>query len=72
DSEWDLQWSSQNPLYGGPGVPPLDTRENWYLPAHAAVLLTGKPGGRIGGERHSSVGAKCSHTGQHSHGKGAQ
>jgi maltooligosyltrehalose trehalohydrolase len=44
-SEWELQWSSQHPQYGGPGTPPLDTRENWYLPAHAAVLLSSTPAG---------------------------
>ncbi|HEY5312374.1 MAG TPA: malto-oligosyltrehalose trehalohydrolase [Pirellulales bacterium] len=41
-SKWELRWSSQDPRYGGPGTPPLDTREDWYLPAHAAVLLASK------------------------------
>lgn len=36
---WQLKWSSEDPRYGGCGTPPLETEENWWLPAQAAVLL---------------------------------
>lgn len=39
DSEWAVLWSSENPLYGGIGTPPLDSDQNWRIPGHAAVLL---------------------------------
>jgi maltooligosyltrehalose trehalohydrolase len=39
---WELQWSSEDPLYGGSGTAQLDTRD-WYLPGHAAVLLRAVP-----------------------------
>ena len=37
--EWEMAWSSEDPRYGGSGTPPLDSEENWHLPAEAAVLL---------------------------------
>jgi maltooligosyltrehalose trehalohydrolase len=37
---WGLQWSSEDPAYGGGGTPGIDTEENWSLPAESAVLLT--------------------------------
>jgi maltooligosyltrehalose trehalohydrolase len=39
DSEWAVQWSSEDPRYGGNGTPPLDSDLNWIVPAHAAVVL---------------------------------
>jgi maltooligosyltrehalose trehalohydrolase len=36
---WEILWSSENPRYGGSGTPPLDTDENWRVPAEATVLL---------------------------------
>jgi maltooligosyltrehalose trehalohydrolase len=36
---WSMLWSSEDPRYGGDGTPPLDTEENWQIPAHAAVVL---------------------------------
>lgn len=36
---WEVAWSSEDPRYGGGGTPPLDSDENWHLPAEAAVLL---------------------------------
>ena len=36
---WDVLWTSEDPQYGGGGAPPLDTEDNWHLPAEAAVLL---------------------------------
>lgn len=42
--EWDILWSSEDPLYGGRGTPPLDTEEmNWRIPAMAAVLMKPVP-----------------------------
>lgn len=40
--EWEMAWSSEDPRYGGGGTPPLDTEENWHLPAEATVLLTAR------------------------------
>jgi maltooligosyltrehalose trehalohydrolase len=37
--EWHVLWSSEHPQYGGGGIAPLDTAENWRLPGHAAVVL---------------------------------
>jgi maltooligosyltrehalose trehalohydrolase len=40
---WVTLWSSENPRYGGSGTPPLDSRDNWRLPGHAAVALAPVP-----------------------------
>ena len=37
--EWEVQWSSDDPKYGGNGTPPLDSDLNWIVPAQAAVVL---------------------------------
>lgn len=37
--EWQILWSSEDPRYGGTGTPPLDSKENWRIPGHAAVAL---------------------------------
>lgn len=40
DCEWEILWSSEDPIYGGLGTPPLDTAElNWRIPATSAVVL---------------------------------
>lgn len=36
---WKTAWSSEDPRYGGGGTPPLESEENWRLPAESAVLL---------------------------------
>ncbi len=36
---WKAAWSTEHPLYGGSGTPPLETQANWIIPGHAAVLL---------------------------------
>jgi maltooligosyltrehalose trehalohydrolase len=36
---WTLAWSSEDPRFGGSGTPPLDSEENWNLPAESGVLL---------------------------------
>jgi maltooligosyltrehalose trehalohydrolase len=42
-SEWSLLWSSENHRYGGSGVPPLSTDQNWKVLGHAATVLIPKP-----------------------------
>jgi maltooligosyltrehalose trehalohydrolase len=37
--EWEVQWSTEHPRYGGTGTAPLDSELNWIIPAHAAVVL---------------------------------
>jgi maltooligosyltrehalose trehalohydrolase len=37
--EWQIQWSSEHPSYGGSGTAPLESELNWILPGHAAVVL---------------------------------
>jgi maltooligosyltrehalose trehalohydrolase len=39
DRVWDVLWSSEDVRYGGCGTAPLDTDENWRIPAEAAVVL---------------------------------
>ncbi len=39
DRDWDLLWSSEDPLYGGLGTPYLWPDGNWRLPGHATVVL---------------------------------
>jgi maltooligosyltrehalose trehalohydrolase len=39
DSEWTTLWSSENPKYGGIGMPLIDSEDNWRIPGHAAVVL---------------------------------
>jgi maltooligosyltrehalose trehalohydrolase len=41
-SQWRLLWSSEDPRYGGLGTRPLDM-QNWYLPGHAAFVLSPEP-----------------------------
>jgi maltooligosyltrehalose trehalohydrolase len=36
---WAVQWSTEDPKYGGSGTPELDTEAGWIIPAQAAVLL---------------------------------
>jgi maltooligosyltrehalose trehalohydrolase len=36
---WQTVWSSEDPRYGGNGMPPLDSEDNWRIPGHAAVAL---------------------------------
>jgi maltooligosyltrehalose trehalohydrolase len=39
DQEWDIIFSTEGPRYGGCGVPPADTVENWIVPGQAALVL---------------------------------
>ena len=36
---WQVQWSSEDPRWGGQGTPPVESAEGWRLLGHAAVLL---------------------------------
>lgn len=36
---WDILWSSEDPQYGGAGMPLLESEENWLIPAEAAAFL---------------------------------
>jgi maltooligosyltrehalose trehalohydrolase len=40
--KWRLLWSSDDPRYGGLGTPPL-WEQQWFVPGHAAVVLTAEP-----------------------------
>ncbi len=39
DRAWQILWSSEDPAYGGDGIPPLDNNEAWTVRGHAALLL---------------------------------
>jgi maltooligosyltrehalose trehalohydrolase len=43
---WELQWSSEDPCYGGAGTPPLRTGETWQVPSEGALLLIARRGSR--------------------------
>ena len=36
---WTLRWSSEDPRYGGSGMPELETTDDWRIPAESAVVL---------------------------------
>jgi maltooligosyltrehalose trehalohydrolase len=41
---WRTIWSSEDPVYGGCGTPPLDSDDDgWVLPAESTVLLAAVP-----------------------------
>ena len=44
-----LQWSSEDPRYGGCGTSPLETEEDWRIPGHAAVVLASSETSRRSG-----------------------
>ena len=39
-ADWKLLWSSENPIYGGGGIPALKTNDNWRIPGHGALVMT--------------------------------
>lgn len=43
DKTWKKLWSTDDPEYGGCGTAPLDSEENWRIPAEAAVVLYPQP-----------------------------
>jgi maltooligosyltrehalose trehalohydrolase len=38
--EWRLLWSSEAPAYGGHGTPAPLSAFGWFVPGHAAIVLT--------------------------------
>jgi maltooligosyltrehalose trehalohydrolase len=36
---WAIEWSSEDPRYGGCGTAPPDGPDNWRIPGHAAVAM---------------------------------
>ena len=36
---WEVMWSSEDLRYGGSGMPPIYSQENWRLPGRAAILM---------------------------------
>ena len=40
---WQLQWSSEDPDYGGTGTPEVVGDHGWRIPGHAAVVLRPMP-----------------------------
>jgi maltooligosyltrehalose trehalohydrolase len=40
---WTLLWSSEDCLYNGSGTPPLETKQNWYLPGQSAIVMKPAP-----------------------------
>ena len=39
NSVWDAMWFSDDPRYGGMGMPPWPLKGNWYLQGESAVVL---------------------------------
>jgi maltooligosyltrehalose trehalohydrolase len=50
NSEWAIQWSSEDLRYGGNGTASLDTDCGWIVPAQGAVLLRPVPRERSSAE----------------------
>ena len=40
---WALDWSSEDPRYGGSGTAEVETSEGWHVPAESAVILRPTP-----------------------------
>jgi maltooligosyltrehalose trehalohydrolase len=43
NSDWALQWSSEDPRYGGTGIYHPDTGAGWNIPGNTATLLKAQP-----------------------------
>ena len=39
---WEMLWSSEDPLYGGTGTPPVYSENNWHLPGQSTILMQPK------------------------------
>ena len=39
DRDWVVEWSSEDPRYGGGGMPDVSTPGRWRLPGESAVVL---------------------------------
>jgi maltooligosyltrehalose trehalohydrolase len=40
NQQWRMLWSSEGPQYGGSGTVAFDFEGDWFLPGHAALVLT--------------------------------
>ena len=43
DTDWDIQWSSEDPLYGGIGTRDLWPDGSWLIPGASAIVLAPGP-----------------------------
>jgi maltooligosyltrehalose trehalohydrolase len=50
DHDWSVQWSSEEPRYGGGGVPPLESRRPWTIRGESAIVLAPTRKGQSPGE----------------------
>ena len=41
-THWELRWSSEDPAYGGSGMPPPEREDGWHLPGHAAFVVAAR------------------------------
>jgi maltooligosyltrehalose trehalohydrolase len=39
DTHWDVLWSSESPVYGGAGTPPVATEGEWVMPGYATIVF---------------------------------
>ena len=42
-SSWMVQWSSEDPRYGGFGTPPVEGEAGWHLPGESAIVMRPAP-----------------------------
>jgi maltooligosyltrehalose trehalohydrolase len=42
-ARWEVLWSSEDPVYGGAGRPPVGKIGVWNISGHTAVVLNEKP-----------------------------
>lgn len=42
--DWSVIWFSEDPRYGGSGMPPLEPDQPWRMPGHCAAVLVPVPG----------------------------
>jgi maltooligosyltrehalose trehalohydrolase len=45
DREWVVEWSSEDPKYGGSGIPELWPDKRWCIPGESALVLAPIPKG---------------------------
>lgn len=48
EMKWAVQWSSEDPKYGGTGTPPLWTNGSWCVPGRIAMFFAPVPGAPAG------------------------
>jgi maltooligosyltrehalose trehalohydrolase len=42
-ARWTVQWSSEDPRYGGFGTPPVEGEAGWHLPGESAIVMRPAP-----------------------------